>query len=85
MIALQNLSKTYASGVEALRNLNLEISEGEIFGFLGSNGAGKSTTIKILTTLSRPTAGTFSIAGIDPLKKPETGRVKISRYRLQQS
>jgi ABC-2 type transport system ATP-binding protein len=77
MISLQGLSKTYSSGVEALKNLNLEIREGEIFGFLGSNGAGKSTTIKILTTLSRPTTGTFSIAGIDPIKKPEKVRETI--------
>ncbi|MBI1824584.1 MAG: ATP-binding cassette domain-containing protein [Nitrospirae bacterium] len=77
MISLKGLSKTYASGVEALKNLNLEIGEGEIFGFLGSNGAGKSTTIKILTTLSRPTAGTFAIAGIDPLVNPTRVRENI--------
>lgn len=77
IIRLNNLAKTYSSGIEALKNLNLEIEEGEIFGFLGSNGAGKSTTIKILTTLSRPTSGTFSIAGIDPLKSPTKLREAI--------
>jgi len=77
MIQLEKLSKTYASGVEALRDLSLEIMEGEIFGFLGSNGAGKSTTIKILTTLSRPTSGTFSIAGIDPQNNPTKIRETI--------
>ncbi|MBI1819991.1 MAG: ATP-binding cassette domain-containing protein, partial [Nitrospirae bacterium] len=77
MIQIKNLSKTYASGVHALKNLNLEIEAGEIFGFLGSNGAGKSTAIKILTTLSKPTGGTFSIAGIDPIKNPSGLRETI--------
>ncbi len=77
MIQIKNLSKTYASGVHALKNLNLEIEAGEIFGFLGSNGAGKSTAIKILTTLSKPTGGTFSIAGLDPLKNPSGLRETI--------
>jgi ABC-2 type transport system ATP-binding protein len=77
MIQIKNLSKTYASGVHALKNLNLEIEAGEIFGFLGSNGAGKSTAIKILTTLSKPTGGAFSIAGIDPIKNPSGLRETI--------
>jgi ABC-2 type transport system ATP-binding protein len=77
MIQIKNLSKTYASGVHALKNLNLEIGGGEIFGFLGSNGAGKSTAIKILTTLSKPTGGAFSIAGIDPVKNPSGLRETI--------
>lgn len=60
-IKTENLSKTYKKGlrkkVESLKNLNLEVKEGEIFGFIGANGAGKSTTIKILMGLLKPTSG----------------------------
>jgi ABC-2 type transport system ATP-binding protein len=52
--------------VEALKNLDLQIDQGEVFGFLGPNGAGKSTTIKCLMGLIRPTSGTASIMG-EPL------------------
>mgnify|MGYP001773795093 CR=1 FL=1 len=68
-IKTENLSKTYRSGktkrVEALKDLNLEVQEGEVFGFLGPNGAGKSTTIKLLMGLIFPTSGSFTIKGID--------------------
>jgi len=60
-IRTENLSKTYRSGfvqTAALRTLNLEVNEGEIFGFLGPNGAGKTTTIHLLLNLFRPTSGT---------------------------
>ena len=56
MIKTVNLTKRYGTLV-ALSNLNLEISEGDCFGFIGPNGAGKSTTIKILATLLQPTWG----------------------------
>jgi ABC-2 type transport system ATP-binding protein len=62
-IHLENLGKTYRhgwkkkGGVAALKNLSLEVREGEIFGFLGPNGAGKTTTIHLLLDLMRPTSG----------------------------
>ncbi|MEW6289310.1 MAG: ABC transporter ATP-binding protein [Thermodesulfobacteriota bacterium] len=61
-IKTSNLNKCYKKGVrghriEALSSLNLEVSQGEVFGFIGSNGAGKSTTIKILMGLIKPSAG----------------------------
>ncbi|HVM62677.1 MAG TPA: ABC transporter ATP-binding protein [Verrucomicrobiae bacterium] len=61
-IRIERLSKTYRAGwngkeTTALRNLNLEVQEGEIFGFLGPNGAGKTTTIHLLLNLIRPTVG----------------------------
>lgn len=71
MIAIktEGLSKTFKTPkgkkVEALKGLNLEVREGEVFGFLGPNGAGKSTTIKILMGLIFPTGGSFTIKGID--------------------
>jgi ABC-2 type transport system ATP-binding protein len=57
-IRTENLSKTYSrSATPAVRMLNLEVKEGEIFGFLGPNGAGKTTTIHLLLNLIRPTSG----------------------------
>ena len=49
MIEIKNVSKSYVKGKKVLNNLNLKISDGEIFGFLGLNGAGKTTTIKMIT------------------------------------
>jgi ABC-2 type transport system ATP-binding protein len=66
-IETENLCKLYRGRkgrhVEALKNLNLEIYKGEVFGFLGHNGAGKSTTMKILMGLIFPTSGSFRING----------------------
>ena len=59
-----DLHKTYGS-VEALRGLNLEVPGGTIFGFLGRNGAGKTTAIKILLGMARPTRGTARVFGLD--------------------
>lgn len=63
-IELKNLTKKYGS-LTAVNNLNLEIENGEIFGFLGPNGAGKTTTIKLLSGLLKPTSGTAKILGFD--------------------
>ncbi len=52
-------------------NLTFSVSKGEIFGFLGANGAGKTTAIKILCGLTKPTAGEIEVAGIDVVKYPE--------------
>jgi ABC-2 type transport system ATP-binding protein len=68
-IAISGLCKTYkgkkGAFVAALKNLNLEVAQGEIFGFLGPNGAGKSTTIKTLLGLIAPDEGRASIMGVD--------------------
>lgn len=73
IIDITNLSKFYgkARGIE---NINLEINEGEIFGFIGPNGAGKSTTIRILMNMIFPTAGSARIMGMDVIK--ETKKIK---------
>ncbi len=68
-IELKNLTKKYGS-LTAVNNLNLEIENGEIFGFLGPNGAGKTTTIKLLTGLLKPTSGTVEILGFDIQANP---------------
>jgi len=64
-LALRNLRKTYANGLEALRGIDLEVAEGEFFALLGPNGAGKSTTISIVCSLVRKTGGTVQVFGHD--------------------
>ena len=68
MIRLDNVSKTFASGkreVEAVRNIDLEIEKGDIFGIIGLSGAGKSTLVRCLNLLERPTEGRVYINGKD--------------------
>ncbi|MEM4626163.1 MAG: ATP-binding cassette domain-containing protein [Candidatus Bilamarchaeaceae archaeon] len=59
-----NLTKNYGK-IKAVKDLNINIEEGEVFGFLGPNGAGKTTTIKMLSTLIAPTKGTAKVNGYD--------------------
>ena len=66
--------KRYPGDVTALDGLSFSVEAGTIFGLLGPNGAGKSTTVKVLTTLSRPDAGSASVAGFDVLTEPERVR-----------
>ena len=77
-ILTEGLSKTYKSlgkaPVHSLCSLNLEVREGEVFGFLGRNGAGKTTTIKLLTGLISPTAGKATLFG-KPMDLPEARRM----------
>ena len=63
-ISVQNLTKRFGD-VVAVNGLDLQVEEGEIFGFLGPNGAGKSTTIDIILDFIRPTSGTVSVFGLD--------------------
>lgn len=67
ILEAKGLSKDF-SGFTAVKEASFSIAPGEIFGFLGPNGAGKTTTINMLTGLARPTAGSFSIAGVDGLR-----------------
>src|SRR5688572_7813421 len=65
VISISNLTKTYASGFQALKGIDLEIRRGEIFALLGPNGAGKTTLISIVCGLVNPTAGTVTVDGHD--------------------
>jgi len=65
IITVTNLSKTYASGLAALRDVNLEIRRGEIFALLGPNGAGKTTLISIICGIVNATEGTVRVDGHD--------------------
>jgi ABC-2 type transport system ATP-binding protein len=67
IISIKDLSKTYASGFQALKSVNLEIRKGEIFALLGPNGAGKTTLINIICGIVTPSGGTVRIDGHDIL------------------
>jgi ABC-2 type transport system ATP-binding protein len=64
-IEARGLTRTFKGEIEAVRGVDVQVPEGEIFGFLGPNGAGKSTTIRMLCTLLPPTAGSATVAGHD--------------------
>jgi ABC-2 type transport system ATP-binding protein len=70
VISVKNLVKKFGS-FTANDNLNFEVYEGEIFGFLGANGAGKTTALRILSGLSSPTSGEVIVAGYNAKKEPE--------------
>jgi len=65
ILSVSNLSKTYAGGFEALKNVNLDIAKGEIFALLGPNGAGKTTLISIVCGIVTPTSGSVRVEGHD--------------------
>ena len=73
MISVRSLKKNYGS-LTAVDGLDLEISKGEFFAFLGPNAAGKTTTIKMLTGLLKPTAGEVFIGGFDMLREPDKAK-----------
>src|SRR4029450_6719340 len=68
------LVKTYPGNVQALKGVSFSGGSGAVFALLGQNGAGKSTIVKILTTLSRPNAGRASIVGHDVVREQERVR-----------
>lgn len=91
-ISIEHLSKTYPvplarlksffrratkPPVEALRDVSLEVHEGEIFGLIGPNGAGKTTLTKIIATLVQPTSGTANVRGYDSVRDAEEVRAQV--------
>ena len=77
VISVSNLSKTYASGFQALKNVDLEIRHGEIFALLGPNGAGKTTLIGIICGIVKPTEGTVLADGYDIISDYRQARSQI--------
>lgn len=77
IISVSGLSKTYAPGFQALKNINLEIRQGEIFGLLGPNGAGKTTLINIICGIVNPTGGAVMAGGHDVVRDYRAARSKI--------
>jgi ABC-2 type transport system ATP-binding protein len=77
IISVSNLSKTYASGFQALKKVNLEIRRGEIFALLGPNGAGKTTLINIICGIVNPTEGVVRAGGHDIISEYRAARSLI--------
>jgi ABC-2 type transport system ATP-binding protein len=77
IISISNISKTYASGFHALKNINLEIRKGEIFALLGPNGAGKTTLISIVCGIVNASGGTVTVAGHDIIQDYRKTRAMI--------
>ncbi len=77
VISIANLTKTYASGFQALKPIDLDIRKGEIFALLGPNGAGKTTLISIVCGIVRPTAGSVLVDGRDIVRDYRRTRSKI--------
>ncbi len=86
-IEVKALEKDYGS-FRAVKSVSFDVFKGEIYGFLGANGAGKSTTIKMLCGLLEPTSGMANVAGFDVIKKPEEVKRHIGymcqKYSLYQ-
>jgi ABC-2 type transport system ATP-binding protein len=76
-ISVENLSKTYATGFEALKNINLEIRPGEIFALLGPNGAGKTTLIGVICGIVNATQGEVRVNGHDIVRDYRAARSQI--------
>jgi ABC-2 type transport system ATP-binding protein len=77
IVSVSKLAKTYASGLQALKNINLDIRRGEIFALLGPNGAGKTTLINIICGIVNPTAGVVVAGGHDIVTEYRAARSMI--------
>ncbi len=76
LIEVKNVTKQYGD-FYAVRNINFEVKEGQIVGFLGRNGAGKSTTMNMITGFIEPTSGQIIVGGYDVDKKPKKVKAQI--------
>jgi ABC-2 type transport system ATP-binding protein len=76
-IAAQGLTKHFSGDIRAVNGIDLDVGEGAIFGFLGANGSGKTTTVRMLTTLLRPTSGHAQVAGLDVARQATAVRQSI--------
>lgn len=84
MIRVANLTKTYTGGataVTAVNDVSLQVESGQIFGILGRSGAGKTTLMRCLTALERPTSGTVSVAGVE-LTTLTGKELRATRHRM---
>src|SRR4029077_2255892 len=75
-IRVSGLHKSYGEH-EAVRGIDFEVGKGEVFGFLGPNGGGKTTTVEILEGYRERTAGEISVLGIDPIRATREWRTRI--------
>ena len=77
MIMVDGIAKRYGEGPLVVQDLSFEVAAGEVYGLLGANGSGKSTTVGMLATLVAPTAGRAAVAGHDVVTAPERVRAAI--------
>ncbi len=77
ILVVRNLRKRYGK-IEALRNVSFTVRPGEIYGLVGPNGSGKTTTLRIIATLIKPDSGKIEIMGINAIEKPSEARKFIS-------
>ena len=77
LITIDNLSKVYDNGFNALKTVNLNIKQGEIIAMLGPNGAGKTTLISIVCGIVKPTSGVITVDGFDIIKDYRETRSRI--------
>ncbi len=82
VISVRNLTKRFGN-FTAVNNISFDVCRGEIFGFLGANGAGKTTAMRMLCGLSYPTSGNGTVAGFDIMRKGEMIKRHIG-YMSQQ-
>jgi len=78
-IQVKDLEKFYGK-VHALRGVDLEVKRGEVYGFLGPNGSGKTTAIRCMLDLIRPQAGSISVLGLNPQKEPEAIKARVGFF-----
>ena len=76
-ISVEELSKTFSGGTVAVDGIRFSLNQGEIFGFLGPNGVGKTTTVKLLCGMLTPSGGKCQVLGIDPTQNPEQLHEKV--------
>ncbi|MDH4139093.1 MAG: ABC transporter ATP-binding protein [Coriobacteriia bacterium] len=77
VLEVRGLTKAYGQ-IEALKGIDFEVAEGEVFALIGPNGAGKTTALRVVATILRASAGSVSVEGIDALKEPDRVREIIS-------
>jgi len=73
-VEVRGLRKVFKNGVVAVENLSFNVRRGEIYGLIGPNGSGKTTTLRIIATLLKPTAGSVFVEGVDVVKQPLEAR-----------
>lgn len=76
-VSLEQLSRTFG-GLTAVDGLTLDVAKGELFGIVGPDGAGKTTTLRMLAGVLRPTSGTARVAGVDVIAEPEQVKPRIA-------
>jgi ABC-2 type transport system ATP-binding protein len=76
-IVAEQLAKRFPPAIDAVAGIDLSIARGQVFGFLGPNGSGKTTTVRMLTTLLRPTSGRAAVDGLDVAREPAAVRRRI--------